>query len=186
MHLTAVNVTDSSKEYEDFISLYHTAFPPDELIPEDYLFASLHMDGAAVAAYYADDLFVGFTYVIDAPHFLFLYFFAVNPELRSQGFGSEIIREHLMKRYPGKPIVLNVEVPDETAENNALRLRRIAFYQRAGFVSLKYRLYDKRVLFNILSTSSELPIDEYEAFLKQVYAVQNLEDTVEIFPYPAV
>jgi len=179
-HLSAVNVEENSKEYEDFLSLYHTAFPPIEQIPEDFFQASIRIDGASITAYYAGNAFVGFTHAIETEHFLFLYFFAVKSELRSQGFGSEIIRNHLMKHYPGKPIVLNVEAPDNAAEDNEFRLKRIAFYQRVGFVPLKQNFYDERVLFRILSTSPELNIDEYEAFLKKVYSIQNLEYTVHI------
>lgn len=181
-HLSAVNVRENSKEYEDFLYLYHTAFPPIEQIPEDYFQASIHAEGASVTAYYAEETFVGFTYTIETEHFLFLYFFAVNPELRSQGFGSEIIRNHLMKRYPGKPIVLNAEVPDDAVEDNSLRLRRIAFYERVGFVPLKYCFDDERILFRVLSTSPELNIEAYEAFLKMLYGIQNIGDTVHILP----
>ncbi|HJJ36272.1 MAG TPA: GNAT family N-acetyltransferase, partial [Methanocorpusculum sp.] len=116
MPLSAIKVKDNSKEYEDFLSLYHIAFPPIEQIPEDYFQASIHTKGASVTAYYAEETFVGFTYTIETEQFLFLYFFAVNPKLRSQGFGSEIIRDHLMKQYPGKPIVLNAEIPDDAAK----------------------------------------------------------------------
>lgn len=187
MPLTAIPVKDNSKEYRDFISLYHTAFPPSELIPAEYFQASIHIEGAEVTSYYTENTsggqeFVGFTYVIDTTDFLFIYFFAVNQNLRSRGFGSEIICNHLMKRYPGKILVLNAECPDETAPDNSLRLRRIAFYERLGFVQVNCTFYDERVLFTILSTSPALDIDRYKAFLQKLYDLQNLPDTVYILP----
>jgi len=181
-HLVAINVKENSKEYEDFLSLYHMAFPPIEQIPENFFQASIHAEGASVTAYYTEETFVGFTYTIETEHFLFLYFFAIEPELRSQGFGSEIIRNHLMKRYPGKPIVLNAEAPDDAAEDNVVRLRRIAFYEHVGFVQLNYKFYDERILFRILCTSPDLNIDEYEAFLKMGYSIQNIGESVHILP----
>ena len=185
MTLTAVDVKDNSEEYHDFVSLYHTAFPPEELIPEEGFYDSIHMEGASVTAYYDEEnpgkkVFIGFTYVIETEQFLFLYFFAVNPKHRSRGFGTEIIRSHLMKKYPGKTIVVNVEYPDESAEDYTLRLERIKFYKRLGFVQLNCSLYDGRVLFLVLSTSSELNLDEYNAFLQRGYDIQNLKDTVQI------
>jgi len=178
MVLKAVAVEDNSKEYQDFISLYYTAFPPDELIPEDYFQKCIHLNGASVTAYYSGEIFVGFTYVIDTEQFLFLYFFAVNPELRSRGFGSEIIRNHLMKKYPGKPIVLNAEAPDDTTEDNTSRLRRIAFYERLGFSQMNCKLFDGRVLFMPLSTSEKFNLNDLVEFMQELYDFQQLGDTI--------
>ena len=181
MSLTAVAVKDNSAEYQDFLSLYHTAFPPDEQILPEYFQDSIHTDGASITAYYEYEtqgkkVFAGFSFVVETDEFLFLYFLAVNPELRSKGIGSEIIKNHLMKKYAGKTIVLNVETPDDSAKDNLPRLRRIAFYKRLGFIPMNCSFSDGRVQFSVLSTSPELDLNGYLAFLQKLCGVENQSD----------
>ncbi len=185
MSLTAVVANDNSDEFQDFLSLYHTAFPPEEQIPEELFWDSVHMDGAEITVYYNEEMpgtnpYAGFSFVIETEPFLFLYFLAVNPDFRSKGIGSEIIRNHLMKQYPGKTIVLNVESPDESAEDNNSRLRRIAFYERLGFVQMNCSFTDGRVKFSVLSTSSELDLNAYFAFLQKLCGCDELPDGIDI------
>ena len=185
MNLTAIVAKDNSKEFQDFLSLYRIAFPPEEQIPDELFWYSIHMEGAKVTTYYAEEIlgkkfYAGFSFVIETEQFLFLYFLAVNPEIRSKGIGSEIIQNHLMKQYPGKTIVLNVESPDELAEDNHSRLRRIAFYERLGFVQMNCSFTDGCVMFSVLSTSSELDLNAYVEFLRKLCGCDELPDEIDI------
>ena len=62
--------------------------------------------------------------------FIYIEHFAIDPTLRSQGYGSEALKAFIHEH--GKPIVLEAEPPTE-----ALSIRRIKFYERIGLT-----LYD--------------------------------------------
>ena len=52
--------------------------------------------------------------------------------MRGTGLGSEIL-DIIKKKYDGKCIVLNAEVPDDKADNSRQRVSRIKFYEKNGF-----------------------------------------------------
>ena len=62
--------------------------------------------------------------------FIYIEHFAIDPSLRSQGYGSEALKAFIHEH--GKPIVLEAEPPTD-----ALSIRRIKFYERIGLT-----LYD--------------------------------------------
>jgi len=75
--------------------------------------------------------------IITAPgesKYALLNYFAVFPESRSRGYGSEFLKL-LLNAYPGRTFV--IEVDDPAAQKAAARredaVRRIKFYERAGF-----------------------------------------------------
>ena len=62
--------------------------------------------------------------------FIYIEHFAIDPTLRSQGYGSEALKAFIHEH--GKSIVLEAEPPTD-----ALSIRRIKFYERIGLT-----LYD--------------------------------------------
>ena len=62
--------------------------------------------------------------------FIYIEHFAIDPTLRSQGYGSEALKAFIHEH--GKPIVLEAEPPTD-----AFSIRRIRFYERIGLT-----LYD--------------------------------------------
>jgi ribosomal protein S18 acetylase RimI-like enzyme len=63
--------------------------------------------------------------------FIYIEHFAIDPTLRSQGYGSEALKAFIHEH--GKPIVLEAEPPTD-----ALSIRRIKFYERCGFTLHDY------------------------------------------------
>jgi len=87
--------------------------------------------------YMAEDaLDIGYA-LITAPEnlrYALINYFAILPEYRSKGFGSEFLRI-IISRYSERILVLEAEDPS-AAENAELRReaeRRVQFYERAGF-----------------------------------------------------
>ena len=62
--------------------------------------------------------------------FIYIEHFAIDPTLRSQGYGSEALKAFIHEH--GKPLVLEAEPPTD-----AFSIRRIRFYERIGLT-----LYD--------------------------------------------
>ncbi len=81
----------------------------------------------------ANQELVGFISYWLLPGFVFVEHFAVSEPLRCQGMGAQLLTEHCLERYAGQPIILEVERPD-----TELAKRRIAFYERLGFIRNPY------------------------------------------------
>ena len=145
-------VTRKLKDYRAIAELMRTAFPPEERIPLWVLTILSKKRNVNFNAWYDDGNLCGLTYTIESAKMVFLLYFAVQEQLRSQGYGSRIIEE--VKMLVGKrEIILNVEKPDEQAENNAQRIRRITFYERNGFYKSDFALRIEGTDYLVLSTN---------------------------------
>ena len=77
--------------------------------------------------------FCGITLTIHSEDLLFVIFLATDRSARSKGYGSRILSQ-LKEHYPEHAIALEIEPMLRDAENFHQRERRLAFYQRNGFV----------------------------------------------------
>jgi len=115
-------------ELELIRPLYLAAFPPAERRPFE-TYASLLNDPAyGLDILRADGAPIGFFSYWRLDGFTFIEHFAVEAQQRSQGLGSAAVQAFIVS-HPGQ-IVLEVE----PANISALARRRIAFYERQGFV----------------------------------------------------
>lgn len=85
--------------------------------------------------------------------FIYIEHFAIHPQFRSHGYGSQAL-EALQKELKGTPLILEVEEPTDEWS-----IRRIAFYQRQGFtlheqlyLQPPYRTGDDWLPFKLMST----------------------------------
>ena len=113
------------------IRLYKSAFPRQEQKPiwlikkrrrKGIIEVLLIMDGEQPA---------GFAIAAPFEERVLLAYFAVAPEGRGKGTGSEAL-SLIRRRYEGKSLFLEIEALDERAENAEQRARRKAFYLRNG------------------------------------------------------
>ena len=102
---------------------------------------------------------------------LLLDYFAVTPELRGRGVGSAFLAA-LDAVLGGVCILGEVEMPDShDAGLNAMRLRRIAFYERAGFslTGAACRLYGVRYAIIARRLPAGLTAAGLRGLLREVY-----------------
>ena len=88
-------------------------------------------DGDALAAY---------AFLWRGADCVLLDYLAVCRDARGQGYGTRAL-ELVKGQYGPMPLLAEVEAPEESAPpgENALRQRRLNFYQRAGFAPLGYQ-----------------------------------------------
>ena len=81
-----------------------------------------------------------------------LDYLAVCRDARGQGYGTRAL-ELVKGQYSPVPLLAEVEAPEESAPpgENALRQRRLNFYQRAGFAPLGYQAVLFGVRYDMLS-----------------------------------
>lgn len=129
---------DRRERCEVYRCVYREAFPPAELRPlasmeqmiaaGEYRMLGLYEDGEALA--YASLWQDGRYVLID--------YLCVPKDKRSRGSGGELLRR-LREVYPPESILFGEsEAPTGDPEADGMILRRLAFYQRCGAVTLHY------------------------------------------------
>ena len=68
---------------------------------------------------------------------VYIYYLAVDPELRGRGYGGQIL-ELLKQSHPGGPIALDIESRKRNADNAKQREARRKFYLDNGFKPTGY------------------------------------------------
>ena len=136
------DVTMKSTYLPQVKALYESAFPANERIPIKHLLddkikreflAFFNKDNGENAA---APKFCGFSNSITHGSITNIVYFAVVPELRSRGYGSQILQV-IREQHPDTRIVVDIEVEEDSkdAEELERRNRRRDFYLRNGFGS---------------------------------------------------
>lgn len=96
-----------------------------------------------VLGYYDGDLFCGFTFCIHTDRYLYINSMAVEPDLRSRGYGKQMI-DLLHQRHPTPTIgVIKKPIPGDVEYDEDLR--RVHFWETQGcnFFDYQYILKDE-------------------------------------------
>jgi ribosomal protein S18 acetylase RimI-like enzyme len=129
----------SPAEREAFVAIFENSFPPDERDDPDQLLATIARGERRCYLAAADRAVLGLAVVLPLPSesMNLLEYLAVDQARRNAGIGSALL-EDLRRRLLANPsrtdgIVFEVESPDGAhGEEQALRLRRVGFYERHG------------------------------------------------------
>ena len=120
------------KDFDKVFRLIEKSFPKDEYRTYDGQKALLRDPAYEIYGLPgADESIMAFMAVWKLEPFVFLEHFAVAPEHRNSGIGSQLLSE--LVRESGKMVCLEAELPD-----NIIASRRIGFYERNGFFSNEY------------------------------------------------
>ena len=132
--LREVIYTDQVNVKEDVSTLLVEAFPEDERPPVDFFFGNLKENkNVSLIAFYEDDAFIGFTSLAFYQNICYIFFLAVSPTYRHQGYGSQIL-ETIKKEYSNYVILLAFEEVDPKYDNYLERVNREKFYRNHGFI----------------------------------------------------
>lgn len=155
MELKTQPVTPRLSEYRLIKQLYYRAFPKYEQESWLRLMFKRLFRRADFTAFYDDQQLVGFTYLVHHRGIHYLLYLAVNDQVRSQGYGSEILQA-TCQRYPTDTVVLDIEQPDPAAVNNHQRQRRLSFYRKNGFDLTDRLTPTADVTYQMLSNTSRV------------------------------
>ncbi len=129
MELKILSINKNFPQLNYIRKLYNRSFPRNERAPFNSLINRLN-DNTDFLAFYDQEQFVGFTYLVTMNNLTYLFYFVVDDDLRGQGYGSAILT-YLQEHYAC--IFIDIEVIDEKAKNNKQRKRRRNFYIRNNF-----------------------------------------------------
>ncbi|MBP3301336.1 MAG: GNAT family N-acetyltransferase [Clostridia bacterium] len=165
-----LNANPSRENLENLRLLYEEAFPADEKKPFALMlqkreegsmeFLTVEEDGGE---------FLGLVIMILHKGIALLDYFAISPEKRGGGIGSRILEE-LKERYDGKRLLLEIEDPDEPADNTPERLRRRGFYQRNGMEIMNYKVWLFGVKMLVLTHGGKVSFEEYHEIFDAVFS----------------
>lgn len=116
--------------FEASFALYEASFPPNERrIRADHLRAMQDAEFCPLGAV-EDGKLLADVFLWKAERFVYLEHFAVQPQLRGQGYGSKILWQLVGAELP---LILEIEPPED-----ARTCRRKRFYERGGLHAQPY------------------------------------------------
>lgn len=155
MQLESLNY--ANKDY--FENLYQSAFPPEERIEIAKLYKYYQEGLIDIEIFKKMDTYLGLAVIYLNDDLHLLSYFAIDPNFRGQGLGSETLAI-LKEKYAD--LMIEIESTSfKGADDYAIRNRRKAFYIKNG-----YKLLDESINYfgtemELLSTSKDAGIDEY-------------------------
>lgn len=127
LEICRINTTRTG-DYHFIEKLLIQAFPKEEYRElADFRFLTIHESHFHNNLIANDGVPLGLVTYWDMGAFCYIEHFAILPKMRNRGYGHEVLE--YLKTYLDCPLVLEVECPVEE-----MARRRIAFYQRQGFL----------------------------------------------------
>ena len=161
------DVTRDAPWFPQVKALYESAFPANERIPIKHL-----LDDKIKREFWAffdGDLFCGFSNSITHGSITNIVYFAVVPELRSRGYGSQILQV-IREQHPDTRIVVDIEVEEDSkdAEELERRNRRRDFYLHNGFDASPVDYVWQGEHYRLLTAGGTVTEKEFRDFWKEI------------------
>jgi len=160
-----IPVTAGTKEAEEVRQLYQLSFPVEDQISFDKLLEHSKDEKVTFLGAYENNSLIAFGFYVEESDAIFGLYFAINPAFRSNGYGTNIIREILGDKLLKKPLIMDAEEPEKGADETNNKVRRIKFYEKLGLKLTNYCISNGEVMFRILSTTGKADVWRYIEFL---------------------
>ncbi len=157
------------KELNQLRSLYEESFPPEEKKPFSLMLKKQeegHMELLAIEDNEGE--FLGLAIMILHKDIALLDYLSISQQWRGQGIGTEVLGL-LQHRYQGKTLLLEIEDPEETADNTPERIRRKTFYLRNGMREMPYKIRLFGVKMLVLTKGRSVPFEQYHKIFETVF-----------------
>ncbi|MGI6242571.1 MAG: GNAT family N-acetyltransferase [Prevotella sp.] len=154
-------ISRNSDDIDELKKLYVDSFPKEERMAWDSLFQLATQEDVDFLAYYMDGKLVAATYTVNSKKISWLFYFAVVPEYRGRKIGTKILSS-LLNSYDDRRLMIDIEDPEQPAENTQQRIRRFGFYKRMGFKDYGIRQTVKGIQYNIMAYGGRITIDDYK------------------------
>ncbi len=141
-------------------------FPENEKLPTWLLTLMAKGKNVDFLAFYDDNTFCGFTYLIHYKKTSFVLYLATDKNIRSKGYGRQILN-WITNKNEFSNTVLNIETVDEKYDNYEQRLSRQKLYFKNGFVDSGYKIEDKGDIYDVLYKGDVFDKEEYESLIKK-------------------
>ncbi len=136
------------------------AFPANERVPMDVL---LDPQEREFWAFYDAERFCGFMNLLGYRDIWHIVYFAIEEELRGNGYGTLALRA-VRRSHPTARIIADLEMVREGCANNAQRRSRRHFYEQNGYRPTAIRYAWRGEDYEILSSGGDVSEAEFEDF----------------------
>lgn len=161
-------VTPTTENIDEIKRLYIDSFPQNERRNFDSLMTM--GDGKSeIIALYDGDIFCGFVSLLNGNVISHIIYFAIEEELRGNGYGSESLKA-IHEYQSGRRVIVDIERETETAPNNEQRRRRKQFYLRNGYEETEIKYNWRNEDYEILSFGGNVTEEEFDAFWEEFKA----------------
>ena len=162
-----MNILDrNSPDINYVLELYYSSFPKNELMDFNVFYSS-HLKGDVIS-FYDNDKFVGFASLLSKNDISHILYFAVEPNLRGKGYGTQSLIQ-ICNYFKNNRIILDVEDPFEcnNEKEREKRLKRIYFYKRAGFklTNIRY-IWGNEYYIIMINNTGDISEKEFWEFWK--------------------
>ena len=162
-----MNILDKNHpDINKVLLLYYSAFPKNELIDFNAFYSPRFKSD--VISIYDNNQFVGFAVILTRNNISNIMYFAIEPNLRGKGYGTQSLKQ-ISEYYKNNKIILDVEDPFEcnNEREREKRLKRIYFYTRAGFklTNIKYE-WGNEFYVIMINKNADLSEKEFWEFWK--------------------
>ena len=176
-----VKATESA-QWKEIRRLYEVAFPACEKKPF-WLIQVKNKQGKADVWYLEKEgTFVGLAITMNAKELVLLDYFAIDENLRGQGFGSAGLKA-LQDYYNGRKFFLEAESVFTESENAQQRENRKRFYLKNGMTEMEMIANVFGTDLEVLGYNCKLDFETYRSVYEYAYG-KRAAAHVELVPYP--
>ena len=175
------NYLENREIEKDIRPLFESAFPIDERPPSDVYFSSFNeQNNKVLLGFYVENAFVGFTSLILNKDICYIFFLAVSPSLRNQGWGRQIL-SYVKEHYQTYNILLCYEEVDLKYDNYEERIKREQFYLHNGFIVNPLKTNEFGVIFQTATIGNRIiTFKDYQEIFEQGFGNWTLKHLKEV------
>ena len=162
-------------------TLYRSAFPKEERKPFWLIRKRAKQGSMEILTVSNDNCFAGLVITVLYRNLLLVDYFAISPEARGQGIGSQALKA-ICDRYQGKHLFLEIEKPREDAKNQAQRLQRKRFYLHNGFTECGVDTVLFGIEMELLCYRCSIHPEDYLALYRSFLGARITKKRVAILP----
>ncbi len=165
MELKLLEIHGEGRAYrEDFLRLYEASFPRMERKPVTSLDKTFAEGRNRVLAVTDGGEFVGLAVVMTDGEVTLLDYLAIAGDKRNKGYGAAVL-QRLLAEYADRPFLVEIERIDESAPDNAARIKRRSFYLRNGLESSGVFVWLFHMEYELLCAHGRAGYPEYRKLL---------------------
>lgn len=157
------------KERTMLESINKEAFPPYEYMSEDEIFDFADNTNSDVLGIYDEERFVGFILFLKNEECGYIFFLAVDKNLRSKGYGGAALKT-ISDMYQELQIILDFEEIDEKAQNIVQRIRRKNFYLKNGFCETGRYTMLRNARFEVVCNNGPLRVEPFKKLISIIHS----------------
>ena len=168
----------SAKDKDYFENLYLSAFPKDERIEVDKLYDLYKESLIDIILISKNNNEIGFAVIYLNENIHLLSYFAIDPDQRSKGYGSESLKL-IKKTYDD--LIIEIESTDfKDADDYLIRNKRKAFYIRNGFDVIDAYVNYFGIEMELMSTTKDAGIDDYFDTYYDIFDEEYIVENIKI------